>query len=73
MANSPGDDNVVTVPVGVKFLTHAKHVCKVLRYTWLLSNNDDGHVVEAQRRPYLNPPLSPRWAPCTHEMEHFIH
>jgi len=73
MADGPSDDDVVTVPMGVKFFSNSKNVGEVLGYTWLLSNDDDGHVVEAQRRPYLNPPLYSRWAFRTHEMEHFIH
>ena len=57
MANSPGDDDVLAVPVGVGFFAHSQHVRQVFCNAGFLGDDDDGHDVEAHRQPYLNPPL----------------
>ena len=56
VADGPGDDDVVAVPVCICFFSNAKDVGKVLGNAGFLSNDDDGHMEKAHRRPYLNPP-----------------
>ena len=57
MANGPCNDDVVAVPVCFVFFPNTQDVGKVLGNTGFLSNDDDGHMMKAHRRPYLNPPL----------------
>lgn len=63
VADGPSDDNVLAMPVGLEFFADSQDVSKVLGNTGFLSNDDDGHVLKAQRRPYLNPPLVFGWFP----------
>ena len=58
MANRPCDDDVIAVPVGFGFFPNSQDIGKVLGNTGFLSNDDDGHMMKAHRRPYLNPPLT---------------
>ena len=58
VTNGPRDDDVLTVPVCLHFFSDAQDAGEVLRHTGFLSDDDDGHVVKARRRPYLNPPLA---------------
>ena len=44
MADGPGNDDVIAVPVGFGLFSHAQDVGKVLGNAGFLSNDDDGHV-----------------------------
>ena len=56
VADGPRDDDVIAVPVCIGFFSNAEDVGKVLGNAGFLSNDDDGHMEKAHRRPYLNPP-----------------
>jgi hypothetical protein len=72
MTHGQRDDDVVALPVGVQFFAYPEDVCEVLGNTGFLSNDNDGHIVEPQRRPYLNPPSTSVRLVCVHEMFHFM-
>ena len=55
VADGPRDDDVIAVPVCIGFFQR-QDVGKVLGNAGFLSNDDDGHMEKAHRRPYLNPP-----------------